>query len=151
MVIGLCATLAFPKLSRLLVQEPEPQRSGRQLLRLAKYARELAVATESTLVLSLDTETGDYWIAPRTRQPSTETLALSSDLKGHLGPEVRIANVELSGEDWDPGRPVTIEFGPEGSCDAATVSLTSVEGQTVGVAIGEWSEDIAPGSQDVAG
>jgi hypothetical protein len=75
---------------------------------------------------------------------------VGADLKGRLAEEVRVVNVELTGEDWDPRKPVTIEFDPEGSCDGVTVSLTSAEGRTVSVVIGEWSEEIDPMSEDVA-
>lgn len=150
-VVGIAATLVFPKVSGLLVREPEPWRSGRQLLRLAKYARELATATECTFVLSLDADTGDYWVAPRERDQQAGAGTASLDLKGHLSEDVRVANVELTGEDWDPQSPVTVEFGPEGACDAVTVSLTSSDGRTVRVVVGEWSEEIDPVSDDVAG
>jgi prepilin-type N-terminal cleavage/methylation domain-containing protein len=148
-VVGISASLVFPKVSGLLLRAPEPWRSGRQLLRLAKYARELAIATESTFVLSLDPNTGDYWVAGKEGdRQSGAVVAVPSDLKGHLSEEVRVADVELAGDDWDPRHPVTMEFGPEGSCDAVAVSLTSSEGRTVRVVVGEWSEEIDPPNDD---
>jgi prepilin-type N-terminal cleavage/methylation domain-containing protein len=151
MVVGICATVVFPKLSRLLVREPEPWRSGRQFLRLAQYARELALATESTFVFSLDTNSGNYWIAGPERDQQAGGIPGASDLKGHLGEQVQVANVALTGEDWDPHKPVAIEFGPDGSCDAVTVSLTDSEGRKVNLMIGESSEEIDPVSEDVTG
>jgi prepilin-type N-terminal cleavage/methylation domain-containing protein len=151
LVVGFCAALAFPRLSGLLLREPEPWRSGRQLLRLAKYARELAVATESTFVLWLDPNTGNYWVAGKEQDKPAGVVTISYDLKRHLGEAVRVVNVELTGEDWDPQGPVIMEFGPEGSCDAVTVVLTSAEERTVKVVVGEWSEEIDPVDDGVAG
>jgi type II secretion system protein H len=150
-VVGICATLVFPKVSGFLLREPEPWRSGRRLLRLAQHARELAVVTESTVVLSLDANTGDYWIAGKERAKGAEAATAPSDLKGRLGENVRITDVELAGEDWDPERPVTMEFDPEGACDPVTVRLTSSEGRTVSVVIGERSDEVDPVNDDVAG
>jgi len=151
MVVGICATLVFPRMSGLRLREPEPWRSGRRLTRLARHARELAVVTESTVVLSLDANTGNYWVTRKEHDKEAEAVTASSDLKGRLGEEVRITNVELAGEDWDPQRPVRMEFDPEGACDPVTMSLTSSEGRTVSVVIGEQSDEIDPVSDDVAG
>ena len=150
-VAGVSAALVFPKVSGFLLREPEPWRSGRRLVRLAKHARELAVATESTFVLSVDGNTGDYWIASKQHDEPAAAVAAPSDLRGRLGEDVRVTNVELTEEDWDPERPVTMEFSPEGTGDPARIGLTSSDERTVTVVIGEWSDEIEPVSDDVTG
>ncbi len=151
MVVGISAALVFPKVSGFLLREPEPWRSGRHLLRLVQHARDLAVATESTFVLSLDLNTGDYWIASQQQDRVAGVVAAPSDLKGRLGEDVEITKVELLEEDWDPEHPVTMEFSPEGTGDPVTLRLTSSDGRTVSVMIGEWSDEIEPVSADVTG
>jgi prepilin-type N-terminal cleavage/methylation domain-containing protein len=141
-VLGTTVGLAFPKLSGLMLREPEPWRSGRQLARLAKHARELAVVTESTFVLSIDANTGDYWLASKPHDKEAVAVTAPSDLRGRLSEDVRITDIELTGEDWDPENTVMMEFGPEGSCDPVTVCLTSAEGWTVRVVIREGSDEI---------
>ncbi len=149
MIVGICATVVFPKVGSLLLRESEPWRSGRRLARLAQHARELAVATESTFVLSLDVNTGDYWIASK-QDKLAAAVAAGSDLRGRLGADVRVTRVEMTDEDWDSERPVTMEFSPEGTGDPARISLTSLDERTVTVAIGEWSDEIESIS-DVSG
>jgi Tfp pilus assembly protein FimT len=148
MVLGICATVIFPKVSGLLLREPEPQRSGRLLARLVKHAQELAVATESTCVLSLEGNTGNYWIASKQQDPSA-AVAAPAELKGRLGQEVTITNVELTEEEWDPMSPVILEFSPEGMGDPARITLTSTDGRSVSVVIGEWSDEIELIGDDV--
>jgi type II secretion system protein H len=140
-VVGICATVVFPKVSGLLLREPEPRRSGRLLARLVRHAQELAVATESTFVFSLEGNTGNYWIASKQQDPSMAVAALA-DLRGRLGQEVTVTNVELTEEQWDPTGPVTLEFTPEGTGDPARITLTSTDGRCVSVVIGEWSDEI---------
>lgn len=142
MVLGISAALAFPKLNGLLLREPEPWRSGRKLARLAKYARELAIATESTFVLTIDANARDYGVAGKQHGKESAAVTVSSDLRGRLSDDVSITNVELTGEDWDPENRLIIEFNPEGWCDPVTVSLTSLDGRTVNLVIGEWSDEI---------
>jgi prepilin-type N-terminal cleavage/methylation domain-containing protein len=150
-VLGIFVGLAFPKLNGLLLREPEPWRSGRKLARLAKYARELAIATESISVLSINANTRDYGVAGKQHGKESADVTVPSDLRGRLGADVGITNVELTGEDWDPQNSLIIEFSPEGWCDPVTVNLTSSDGRTVSVVIGEWSDEIDPVSDDVAG
>lgn len=144
-VVGICASVTFPKVGGLLLREPEPWRSGRQLLHVVQYSRELAVATESTFVLSFDVNTGSYSVAGK------ESGAGGSELKGKLGDQVTVARIELTGNDWDPQRPVKVEFDPEGTCDPVTLSLISTDGQTVSVLIGANSDEIDPVNADMAG
>jgi len=138
-VLGISAAVVFPKLDGLLLREPEPWRSGRKLMRLAKYVHELAIATESAFVLHIDMETGQYWVAGK----QVDNAAGQRSLGGQLPEEVAITDVKLPGEDRVLENVLTIEFSPEGWCDPAVVSITSSEGQTVRLVIDEWFDGMS--------
>ena len=131
-VLGISAAVVFPKVDGLLLREPEPWRSGRKLMRLAKYAHELAIATESAHVLHIDLKTGQYWVS------NTQADNGLRNLGGQLPEEVRVIDVKFPGEDRPLENVLMIEFSPEGWCDSAVVSLASSDGQIVKLAIDEW-------------
>jgi hypothetical protein len=137
-ILGLSAAIVFPKLDGLLLREPEPWRSSRKLMRLAKYAHELAIATESAFVLHIDLETGQYWVASKVADNEAANAAGQRSLAGQLPPEVTITDVKRPGQERTLENALTIEFSPEGWCDPAVVSLTSSGGETVKLAIDEW-------------
>lgn len=137
-VLGLSAAVVFPKLGGLLLREPEPWRSGRNLMRLAKHAHELAIATESAFVLHINLETGQYWVASKQADNAPASAATQRSLGGRLPEEVTITDVKLPGEDRALENVLTIEFSPEGWCDPAVVSITSSGGQTVKLVVDEW-------------
>jgi len=137
-VLGISAAVAFPRLDRLLLREPEPWQSGRKLMRLAKHAHELAIATESAFLLHIDLETGQYWVVSKQGDSTPGSAAGQRSLGGRLPEGVTITDVKLPGEDRSVEKVLTIEFSPEGWCDPAVLSLTSSDGQTVKLAIDEW-------------
>jgi prepilin-type N-terminal cleavage/methylation domain-containing protein len=142
MVVGISGALAFPRLSSFLLREPEPWRSGRKLARLVTYARELAVATESTVVFSLDANTGNYGIVSRQRDRESVGVAAPPDFRGQLGKTVRITGIEWAGEHWDPQDVLRVVFGPEGWGDSMTVTLASSEGKIVILVVGDGFDEI---------
>ncbi len=137
-VLGISAAVAFPKLDGLLLREPEPWRSGRKLMRLAKHAHELAMVTESAFVLHIDVETGRYWVTGK----QVDNAVPQRSLGGQLPEEVAITDVEPAAEDGAFESVLAIEFSPEGWCDPVLVTITSSDGQTVKLAIDEWFGEI---------
>jgi Tfp pilus assembly protein FimT len=136
-VLGLCAAVVAPKVPALLLREPEPWQSARKFLRRAQYARELAIATESTLVLRIEAETGDYQV--QSKEGSGELdAAMSADLRGRLSQDVTITRIDSAGRDPVEGA-WSIEFSPEGWCEPALMAISASDGRTVTVAISEWA------------
>ena len=136
-VLGLCAATVFPKVSGLLLREPEPWRSARRLLRTAEYARELAIASESAFLLRINVETGSYRVTGKSGDGEFTALA-PSDLRGQLPREVEITDTDSPGNDPVEGV-LTIEFSPEGWCDPATLKFAAPDGQVVTIVIKEWA------------
>lgn len=137
-ILGISAAVVFPKVNGLLLREPEPWRSGRHLMRLAKRAQELAIATESAFLLRIDPRTGQYWVVSRQIDSATG----GQDLSGQLPEEVAITDVETPAEDRSLEGVLAIEFSPEGWCDPVVVSLTSLDGRTVKLAVNEGFDDM---------
>ncbi|MEN6428267.1 MAG: prepilin-type N-terminal cleavage/methylation domain-containing protein [Phycisphaerales bacterium] len=140
-VLGVSAAIAFPKLNRLLLAEPEPLRSGRKLARALRYTQELAVATESASSLRIDTQAGRYWVTDRQGEKGAQAVGVSSEIEGQFPNGVRILEVEP--HELDPEKGVlVVAFDPEGHCDPTIMSLTSAEGRTVKIVVGEWFGEI---------
>ncbi|MCU0913267.1 MAG: type II secretion system GspH family protein [Planctomycetes bacterium] len=141
-VLGIAWALVFPRLGGLLLQEPEPWRSGRKLARLVRHARELAATTESAFVLFVDADSGDYWIARRQEGGASVSSRPAVDLRGRLGADVSLESVECLGQEWDRANRVVAQFSPDGGCDPVTLYLISPEGQTVRVVIGAGFDEV---------
>ncbi|MEN6575289.1 MAG: prepilin-type N-terminal cleavage/methylation domain-containing protein [Phycisphaerales bacterium] len=140
-VLGISTAIAFPKLNRLLLTEPEPLRSGRKLVRALRHTQELAVATESASLLRIDTQAGRYWVTDRQGEKEARTVGVSSDIEGQFPDGVRILDVEPHEVDPEKGV-LVVAFDPEGYCDPTVMSLTSAEGRTVKIVVGEWFGEI---------
>ncbi|MBN1507509.1 MAG: hypothetical protein JW955_11720 [Sedimentisphaerales bacterium] len=143
-VLGMSAAVAFPRLDRLLLSEPQPWHSARKLMRLAKHAHELAIATESAFVLHIDRETGEYWVAGK-------QAGERRSFAGSLPEGVLITDVKLLGEDRPVEKVLAVEFSPEGWCDPVVLSLTSSDGRTVRLAIDEWFDAMCLDGEEQAG
>jgi prepilin-type N-terminal cleavage/methylation domain-containing protein len=137
-VLGISAAVVFPKVDELLLREPEPWRSARKLMRLAERAHEMAIATESALLLHIDLETGRYWITSKQAGNLSADAAGQRSLGGQLPEDVTFTDVKLQGEDRALESVLTIEFSPEGWCDPAVLDITSSDGRTVQLTIDEW-------------
>jgi prepilin-type N-terminal cleavage/methylation domain-containing protein len=137
-VLGVSARIVFPRLDGLLLREPEPWRSGRRFMRVAKYAQELAVATESRFVLSIDVETGRYWVTGPQSGKEAAGATIGPALEGQFSGGVTVADVQVPGGHWAAESTLAVRFSPEGWCDPALIRITSSEGRTVQIVIGEW-------------
>lgn len=139
-VVGLCAATVVPKVPGLLLREPEPWQSARRLVRTIQYAQNLAIASESTLALRIDMQTGSYRVESKGGSGGFGR-AISSDLRGQLSGDVTITRIDSSGHDPVDGV-WTIEFSLEGWCDPALVAITASDGRTVTITISEWAGEV---------
>lgn len=141
MVLGISVAIAFPRLDSLLLTEPEPGRSGRKLTRVLRYAQELAVVTESAVLLRIDVEAGRYWVTDGQNAGGSETKGILSDLAGQFPEGVWIEEVEPAPVDSEQ-KVLAVRCDPDGHCDPVVVDLTAGEGRTVQVVVGECFGDI---------
>jgi len=136
-VLGVAASIVFPKLGGFLLKEPEPWQSGRKLVRVARYAHEWAVTTESALSLHIDMETGNYWVADQAAEGGASEQTRGRGLRGRLADEVKITDVQWPGDDRVTEDVLVIEFRPDGWNDSVAVRMTSSDAKTVEIVFGE--------------
>jgi prepilin-type N-terminal cleavage/methylation domain-containing protein len=136
-VLGVSASIVFPKLGGLLLKEAEPWQSGRKLIHVARYAHEWAVSTESSVWLHIDTKTGEYWASDGTAQEETRRKTQMRYLMGRVADEVKITAVRWPEEDQATTDVVMIEFRPDGWNAPVVLEMTSLNGRMVEVTFGE--------------
>ncbi|MBN2130861.1 MAG: prepilin-type N-terminal cleavage/methylation domain-containing protein [Sedimentisphaerales bacterium] len=136
-VLGVSASVVFPRLGDFLLKEPEPWQSARKLVRVARYAHEWAVTTESAVSLHIDTETGNYWAADRAMREGAGESPWGRDLRGRLADDVEITGLRWRGEDRVAADVLVVEFRPDGWNDPFVVKMTSSDAETVEVVFGD--------------
>jgi len=136
-VLGISASVVFPRLGGFLLKEPEPWRSARKMIRVARYAHEWAVTTESAVLFHIDAETGNYWAADQAPREEASENPWGRALRGRLADEVRITDVQWPQDDRVTEDVVVIEFRPDGWNDSVAVKMTSSDATTVEVVFGE--------------
>jgi len=136
-VLGVSASVVFPRIGGFLLREPEPWQSARKLVRAARYAHEWAVTTESAVSLHIDTETGKYWASDQAMREGASESPWGRDLRGRLADDVEITALQYRGEDRVAEDVLVVEFRPHGWNDPFVVTMTSSDGETVKIVFGD--------------
>jgi type II secretion system protein H len=136
-VLGISASVVFPRIGGFLLKEPEPWQSARKLVRVARYAHEWAVTTESAVSLHIDMETGKYWASDQAMQEGTGESPWGRGLRGRLADDVEITGLQWQGEDRVAQDRLVVEFRPDGWNDPFVLKMTSSDAETVKVVFGD--------------
>ncbi len=135
-VLGISASVVFPRIGGFLLKEPEPWQSARKLVRVARYAHEWAVTTESAVSLHIDTETGNYWATDRSMREGASESPWGRGLRGRLADDIEITALQYRGEDPVAEDRLVVEFRPDGWNDPFVLKMTSSGAKTVEVVFG---------------
>ena len=142
LILGISATIVFPKLAGSLVQQAQLRSSTNRIAAVAEYAHHQAACARQTYVLCLHPEERSYWASP---QPSDEHVVPAietSSWKGLLPEQMEVARICLRGEDADLKGIIAIRFSPQGWADPATIDIRAFTGEMMRIDIGEFSAQV---------
>ena len=97
--------------------------SARAFATSCQLARLRAVTQQQIAQLHLDLEQQVYWIAQVVSNVEEQTLEPATLKRVELGPRVRLEAVTASADAISGEKAATINFYPNGTCDAASVSF----------------------------
>jgi prepilin-type N-terminal cleavage/methylation domain-containing protein len=122
LILALIMALAAPSFVRsyrgALLSE-----SSRAFATACQLARLRAVTQQQLAQLHLDLEQQVYWIAQVVSNVEEQTVAPATLKRVELGPRVRLEAVTASANAISGEKVVTINFYPNGTCDAGSVSF----------------------------
>ena len=127
----------------------ELRATGHRLLNMARYARLLAGQDHVPVRLHVNLDDGTYWLTVRQTDEVVDPAidpAQASERRVHdsnsgshrLSEKLRFSRAEVQGESAVTDGEITIDFGVDGSAQAALVQISSAE-QTFTLLVFPWS------------
>lgn len=146
-ILGVLLAMTIPRLGGS-AQRAALETTGRNMARLAEYARQVAVSQQSPTTLTIDPEAGQWWISLPfdgddrftrriiRRSRGADHVALSEEEEiSTLHPRLTFREILVNGEAVKTKDPVVVTFYPNGTSTGVQVIVENSRGRLLTIEV----------------